>query len=102
MIYNHSRLNDPDNDQIIWRYLSLSKFLDLLNRSELYFARSDKFNDSMEGSMTKKDEQIFDQYAEGLSTQVKNINGAAYINCWTKSDVELYQYSVGVTAKYML
>lgn len=90
MIYNHSRLNYPDNDQIIWRYLSLSKFLDLLNRSELYFARSDKFNDSMEGSMTNKDEQIFEQYAEGLSTQVKNISGAAYINCWTKSDVELY------------
>jgi hypothetical protein len=37
-------------DPVIWRYLSLSKFLDLLSKQRLYFNRIDFFDDQFEGS----------------------------------------------------
>lgn len=39
----------------IWRYMELAKFVDLLNRQELYFARADKFADPFEGATTQND-----------------------------------------------
>ncbi|MEH6853179.1 DUF2971 domain-containing protein [Priestia megaterium] len=39
----------------LWRYIDLSKFIDLLNRKELFFTRLDKFDDPFEGASTQKD-----------------------------------------------
>ena len=39
-------------DFVIWRYLSLEKFLSLLVRGELYFSRLDKLDDILEGHCT--------------------------------------------------
>ena len=40
--------------EIIWRYLDFAKFVDLLDRKALFFARGDSFHDPFEGSWTKK------------------------------------------------
>jgi len=44
----------PDNpDTIVWKYLDLSKFLDLLLSKKLFMSRSDKFEDQYEGTFSE-------------------------------------------------
>ena len=42
-----------DPDTIIWKYLDLSKFLDLLLSQKLFMSRSDKFEDQYEGTFSE-------------------------------------------------
>ncbi len=46
------RLTD-DPDTVIWKYMDLSKFLDLLLSRRLFMARSDKFEDQYEGTFSE-------------------------------------------------
>lgn len=43
----------PSPDTIVWKYLDLSKFLDLLLCKQLFMARSDKFEDQYEGTFSE-------------------------------------------------
>lgn len=44
----------PENpDTIIWKYLDLSKFVDLLLYKKLFMSRSDKFEDQYEGTFSE-------------------------------------------------
>ena len=43
--------NDPDT--IVWKYLDLSKFVDLLLYRKLFMSRSDKFEDQYEGTFSE-------------------------------------------------
>ena len=42
-----------DNDTIVWKYLDLSKFLDMLLSQQLFMSRSDKFEDQYEGTFSE-------------------------------------------------
>lgn len=42
-----------DRDTIVWKYMDLSKFLDLLLSRRLFMARSDKFEDQYEGTFSE-------------------------------------------------
>ena len=42
-----------DLDTIVWKYLDLSKFLDLLLSKKLFMSRSDKFEDQYEGTFSE-------------------------------------------------
>jgi hypothetical protein len=53
MYLPHQNINLPDNDTVVWKYLSLSKFLDLLLSRKLFMARSDKFEDQYEGTFSE-------------------------------------------------
>jgi hypothetical protein len=48
----------PDPDTVVWKYLDLSKFLDLLLCRKMFMARSDKFEDQYEGTFS---EPTFDE-----------------------------------------
>ena len=43
--------NDPNT--VVWKYLDLSKFLDLLLSKKLFMSRSDKFEDQYEGTFSE-------------------------------------------------
>ena len=43
--------NDPNT--VVWKYLDLSKFLDLLLSQKLFMSRSDKFEDQYEGTFSE-------------------------------------------------
>lgn len=47
-----------DSNIIVWKYLDLSKFLDLLLYKKLFMSRSDKFEDQYEGTFS---EPTFDE-----------------------------------------
>lgn len=54
MYLNNQNINLPeDPDTIVWKYLDLSKFLDLLMSQKLFMSRSDKFEDQYEGTFSE-------------------------------------------------
>jgi len=53
MFKENQKLHIPENDTIIWKYLDLSKFLDLLLSKRMFMARSDKFEDQFEGTFSE-------------------------------------------------
>ena len=54
MYVNSSNITLPeDNNTIVWKYLDLSKFLDMLLSQQLFMSRSDKFEDQYEGTFSE-------------------------------------------------
>lgn len=54
MYINNPNIKLPeDPDTIVWKYLDLSKFLDLLMSEKLFMSRSDKFEDQYEGTFSE-------------------------------------------------
>jgi len=54
MYYNHPNISLPeDPNTVVWKYLDLSKFLDLLLSEKLFLSRSDKFEDQYEGTFSE-------------------------------------------------
>lgn len=91
MYKRHPNFKTPDRDTVVWRYLSLSKFLSLLNEQQLYFARQDRFFDAQEGALSNTDHYYLENMIPGVSKRVKSGSlGCTFINCWVMSNVELY------------
>lgn len=113
----------PNPEQIIWRYLDFTKFVDLLNTASLYFTRTDFFEDIFEGSIPKKTVEWRDNqewqnilanpgyvpinWSKHFFSQRKEIA----INCWHMNDHEseamwkLYLQSnegIAIQSKYSL
>lgn len=54
MYLNNPNIKLPENSNtIVWKYLDLSKFLDLLLSQKLFMSRSDKFEDQYEGTFSE-------------------------------------------------
>lgn len=54
MYLNNPNIKLPENhDTVVWKYLDLSKFLDLLLSKKLFMSRSDKFEDQYEGTFSE-------------------------------------------------
>lgn len=91
MYKRHRWIITPNNGRTIWRYMSLDKFLSLLNDRQLYFARQDTFFDLKEGKRSVPDLAIYDEAVPGISSIIEeDPYGCAFINCWVMSDVDLY------------
>lgn len=87
----HIDFTTPDKNTTIWRYMSLPKFLSLINNEELHFARHDKFFDAQEGVLSNPDKSFFDKKVPGISSRMKcEYLGCTFINCWIMSDTEQY------------
>jgi hypothetical protein len=54
MFINDKNIKLPeDPDTVVWKYLDLSKFVDLLLYRKLFLSRSDKFEDQYEGTFSE-------------------------------------------------
>jgi len=54
MYYSNPNISLPeDPNTVVWKYLDLSKFLDLLLSQKLFLSRSDKFEDQYEGTFSE-------------------------------------------------
>lgn len=53
MYSDHPHLTSPSDDAVIWRYMDLAKFLALLERRALFFARMTALRDPFEGHLTR-------------------------------------------------
>lgn len=93
MYVKHKAFDTPPDNQTIWRYLSFTKFVWLIAKESLYFARLDQYDDWWEGLLPERC-KIEDR---------KYIRFNKYINCWhmngSESDAmwKLYGNSTGET-----
>lgn len=54
MYVNNPNIKIPENpNTIIWKYMDLSKFLDVLISGKMFMSRSDKFEDQYEGTFSE-------------------------------------------------
>ena len=94
MYENHPAFESPNNKDVkVWRYMDFTKFVSLLEKKSLYFARADKFDDPFEGSYSKLNiEKRFDTYPEDkiekMSIPYEKIPKFVFLNCWHLNDFE--------------
>ena len=89
-----------DKQQKIWRFIDLEKYENLLKTSTLYFARSDKLGDELEGTRTDIERMLVQKDKEKLAEmlhwneqdkqRMKQLDSATdrdllqhiFVNCW--------------------
>lgn len=97
MYENHPQLESPKNkDAKLWRYMDFTKFVSLLEKNSLYFARADKFDDPFEGSYSKVNIEkrlyvytdIPKDEIEAMSIRYEKIPKFTFLNCWHLNNFE--------------
>ncbi len=48
----HPKLTTPADDTVLWRYMDFARFVQLLESHQLWFTRTDQFEDPLEGTIT--------------------------------------------------
>ena len=78
MYKENSSFHTPDRQLTIWRYIDFTKFVDLLVTNQLFFNRSDNFEDPFEGFLKVKD------YAEtkDMLSHQQRTKKYYFLNCW--------------------
>lgn len=78
-MYKENRsFHTPEDSTIIWRYIDFEKFVDLILTGQLFFCRSDKFDDPFEGIFKLKN---FEETKEMFKNQQKT-KKYYFLNCW--------------------
>ena len=77
-------------DASLWRYLDFTKFVSLLDTSELFFARADTLGDEFEGGVASAPsrEARSPQFAPQLAEMKEGVRRHTYINCWSLAEHE--------------
>lgn len=66
MFIGDEKIKHPqDCDTVVWKYLDLSKFVDLLLYRKLFMSRSDKFEDQYEGTFSEPTFEEIRKLSEG-------------------------------------
>ncbi|QEE49694.1 DUF2971 domain-containing protein [Flavobacterium alkalisoli] len=93
MHVSNEQITRPDADTIVWKYLDLSKFLDLLLCKQLFMSRSDKFEDQYEGTFSeptfeelKKISENNPEFLDSYKTHRENV----VISSWHINEYESY------------
>ncbi|MBO1030961.1 DUF2971 domain-containing protein [Tessaracoccus sp. SD287] len=88
-----------DADTVLWRYMDLYRFLDLLQESELHLTRVDQMEDKWEGSFSdlnvaERPAIYAEHWSESFAKAMHNLylhgRTHTYLNCWYMGDAESY------------
>lgn len=90
------KIETPDNNQNIWRYMDFSKYVDMLTTNTLYFTRADKLEDPYDCSgmqfFDEQYKQLSSAYPDEVKELIRQVNTFGrlfvYLNCWHMNDVE--------------
>jgi hypothetical protein len=82
---------DPDLKKtlVLRRYMDLPKFVDFIQRKELYLGQASRFDDYLEGTLPEKIRQIVRKLPDFLecysdpTTWESNNRDRTYLSCWT-------------------
>ncbi|WP_367996014.1 DUF2971 domain-containing protein [Haloferax volcanii] len=87
----------PDNAQV-WRYIDFTQLVSIMEREALWFNRTDKFDDSFEGSFTRtnvttrksryEDTEIPEHALEEMSEAFRRHRKSSYVSCWHANPYE--------------
>lgn len=89
MIKEHPDLGNVSDDTIIWKYMTIEKFLFLIREKKLHFQRSDCFSDKAEGTLSVLDKKLFRVETDKGKEYYENDRKRNYLNCWINSPYEL-------------
>ena len=78
MFKENYHFHTPNHETIIWRYIDFTKFVDLLLNEQLFFNRSDNFEDPYEGIFRLKDYENTKQFWSDEELTKKFY----FLNCW--------------------
>jgi hypothetical protein len=80
----------PKGDMLLWRYMTFTKFVSLLEKRALFFCRADKIGDPFEGSAPKHN--VDNRFHSGkplvMAKVFKEMRKHILLNCWNLSDSE--------------
>lgn len=95
----HDEVNTPPDETVLWRYMDFTKFVSLLDRRALYFARADTLGDPWEGADATLSAQEFREAlraaaGEGAWQKLEPTVGKGirvfrkyvWISCWHMSE----------------
>lgn len=82
MYKDNYSFHTPDHSLTIWRYLDFTKFVDLILSSQLFFSRSDQFQDPFEGVFRLKDYEN----TKHMLTNQELTKKFYFLNCWHIND----------------
>ena len=98
MYKEHPVFNPPPSDAVLWRYMDFTKFVSLLEKQALFFARADRLGDPFEGSFSKVnkvlrpsfvqrlygEEKIPEGTLEHMADHMERTRRSILINCWQR------------------
>lgn len=93
----HPSFAAPGDEQVkIWRYMDFTKFVSLIDRRELFFARADLLGDPFEGSLAQANVDLRFRIYEGLPVDMaakmsrfrRDFRQFVFVNCWHMNDQE--------------
>lgn len=99
-IRDHRDIDNPSDNDVIWRYYSTSKFLWVLQNQSLWLSRLDQFEDPFEGYSTLKNierraetlKDILGQEAsvvdELILSNYESNRQMSLVNCWSRGDAD--------------
>ena len=93
MYADNENINLPSDDTIVWKYLDLSKFLDMLLSKKLFMSRSDKFEDQYEGTFSETTYEEIKKIAANNSKFLdyyKSHREKVVISSWHINEYESY------------
>ena len=96
-----SGFEQPSPDSKLWRYMDFMKFIDLLDRRELFFARGDQLDDPFEGSLPKVNspvrphlfgqdapDEMIKEASQAILNIFKKSRASIMVNCWHENEYE--------------
>jgi hypothetical protein len=119
-VESHVYVLEPAEDAVVWRFLDMTKFRDLMANEELYFRRADRFakdpnegippDDWLRATLKLQKYVLADEVK--LSAEKGNLSQfreASYISCWhlfNEEDAEVWRefapYGVAIRTRYGL
>jgi hypothetical protein len=94
----HEAIFPPTGNYTLWRYTDLTKLLSLLENRQLYFSRSDQFDDPYEGALSRagvtllrEQSQLSGIPPEAVEQMISNTSRfreSMFISCWHASENE--------------
>ncbi len=99
MYEEHPEFEAPPSETVLWRYMDFTKFVSLLDRGALFFARADMLGDPFEGSYSPINvalrphlyEELLDLGLDdlsGLGQMMKGLRRFHLVNCWHENKFE--------------
>jgi hypothetical protein len=102
MIERHPVFKKPENENVkIWRYMSFPKYVSLLDKSALFFARVDQLEDKFEAkyprhifdpldeaALTSEQRKIVAENKQTLLWYNDRLRRTSVVNCWHINDYE--------------
>ncbi|MBR2194694.1 MAG: DUF2971 domain-containing protein [Salinivirgaceae bacterium] len=81
---------DFSDSATIWKYLSFTAFLAMLEDKSLYFTRAKCFADPNEFPVYENDAEVFPMKKEKYEEMVEQFKKKAFVNCWRLSEYESF------------